>query len=503
MVKQANSKKARVSEDGASSPGSGEEAPCTPEVCELFAADFEHCELRSFVGNSGAENKNAKLIMMNTSAIPCCAEKCREDEKKSTPVKLTLIHVQAPGFSAAPYAVPFGGGKGKVGDNPKPLTALETVDKSVKANGLRMWPFKKESMPGNRGPRYDDRSFLLESGDTFILFVSKMDFTKHSQYGGDNPNSLFPKDVQEIPPFSLLEVHVMSKPGDPTMNRENELMPRMSCVRFCMVRLGANSLYSYVDSLAAFPRTLEDSRRAALAKKETFEVISKDIEAQDIAFYIPSVERAATVCEHALESDSLLSVAGWSLEPMDAAVTLDIPVDVLLKYTNASSLQWATTFLELAINMGCVSFLAFNSDYFRRSATLSNLRVVPLVDTRRLFSCVQLRAPGLTGIPEGDATVFRFETGCLHRGEDGRDLPITLSIALEQRHVALEGTDLPTRDLILCSKGFHVPKAHSFVFGLGSGCEHAAVLRGYLRVDASASAGTSSLKRVRFGCDDV
>eukprot|EP00961_Rhodomonas_salina_P182978 2470259-Rhodomonas_salina.1 len=88
--------------------------------------------------------------MMNTVPIPCCAERCKEDEKKSTPVRLTLVHAQAAGFSAAPYAVPFGGGKGKVGDNPKPLTAIEQVDGRP---ALRMWPFKKESTPGNRGPR--------------------------------------------------------------------------------------------------------------------------------------------------------------------------------------------------------------------------------------------------------------------------------------------------------------------------------------------------------------
>eukprot|EP00961_Rhodomonas_salina_P049409 663652-Rhodomonas_salina.1 len=69
-------------------------------------------------------------------------------------------------------------------------------------------------------PGPQDKSFVLESGDSFVMFVSKMDFTKHSQYG-ENPNSLFPKDVEEIPAFSLLEVYVMSKPGDPTMNREN------------------------------------------------------------------------------------------------------------------------------------------------------------------------------------------------------------------------------------------------------------------------------------------
>eukprot|EP00961_Rhodomonas_salina_P001258 17607-Rhodomonas_salina.1 len=418
MVKSAQ-KKIRVNEEGDSSPsptgGASESLETT--LLTKYAADFGHCELRACIANTGTDNKNAKLIMMNTSAIPCCAEKCREvgclalfrfnfaganrfrvpvqDEKKSTPVKLTLIHVQAAGFSAAPYAVPFGGGKGKIGENAKPLTAVETIDDGVRRPGLRMWPFKKETMPGNRGPRYDEKSFVLECGDTFVLFVGKMDFMKNPQYG-DNPNSLFPKDVEEIPAFSLLEVHVMSKPGDPTMNRENMLVPRMSCVRFCMVRPCVNSLYSYGSSLDAFPGTLEQAKQNAFAKREKYEVISKDIECDNVSFVARAAAKYATISDQYLESDGIVSVVGWSEDPMDQGVTLDIPSDILLRYTNSSSMQWLMTLLELALNMECVTFTVFTSDYFRRGTGLSHFRAIPVLNTRKMLDVIRLDGGGGT-----------------------------------------------------------------------------------------------------------
>jgi len=117
----------------------------------MIRTELGHAELRACIASAGCENKNAKLIMMNSTAIPCCAERCRDGEKKYTPVKLTLVHVQSAGFSVAPYSVPFGGGKGKVGENPKPLSVVQ----GGAAPALRMWPFKKESVPGSRGARLE------------------------------------------------------------------------------------------------------------------------------------------------------------------------------------------------------------------------------------------------------------------------------------------------------------------------------------------------------------
>jgi hypothetical protein len=107
-----STKKARADEEGNSSPGAmSTEEDAGGAGAALFGGDFAHCELRGFTGSLGADNKNAKLIMMNAAAIPCCAERCHADEKKSTPVKMTVLACHSPGFSVAPYVVPFGGGK--------------------------------------------------------------------------------------------------------------------------------------------------------------------------------------------------------------------------------------------------------------------------------------------------------------------------------------------------------------------------------------------------------
>jgi hypothetical protein len=499
-------KKSRVNEQGDASPSppspATPEPPAVPERVAQFGADFAHCELRGFTGSLGAESKNAKLIMMNAAAIPCCPEKCHADEKKSTPVKMTVVACHSAGFSVAPYVVPFGGGKGKPGDHPKPLTALED-------GALRMWPFKSEAVPGSRGPRYDDQSFVVRRGDTFVLWVSKMDFMKRAPVSvASEANALFPPGVDEIPAFSLLEVHVISKSGDATRNRAQELVPRASCVRFCTIRPAPLSLYSYVDSLRAMPASLEAARHAALAKKEEFPVISKDVEAQDVAFFLgaAAVCPTATLSDHALEAEGFVSVTGWSEDPMDAGTALDVSAPALLRAVNGATLQWAVTLLEIAINARAADFLVFVSDYFRKGDGLSHLRAVPVIDTRRLFACVVWEPPAyFRRFVRDEGEVYLFDTGATHRDEAGAEQPIVLAVVLGAAPLALEGAPLPTRDLILCARPFDVPKAHLFQFCLGRGSEDAppaAVLRGYLRVGASAAQSQGTLKRARFGCDD-
>lgn len=336
-----------------------------------------------------------------------------------------------------------------------------------------------------------------------MMFVSKMDFVKSPTYG-DNPNSLFPKDVEEIPAFSLLEVYVMSKPGDPTMNRENVVVPRMSCVRFCMVRPCLNSLYSYRTSLGTIAGTLEEAKKAAFAKREKYEVISKDVECESVAFVVGNASRTAVVSDGLAESDGLVSVVGWSEDAMDADVALDVPVDVLLRYTNSTSLQWSMTLLELALNMGCVSFLVFCSDYFRKGGAGSHLRAVPVLDTRGMLDVMRLDSEQAVTEADEEGVLVSFDTGAVHRNEAGRDEKISVSVRLLPEYTRLEGADLPCRDLILCTRAFDVAKAHPIHFSVAAAGEvPEIVLRGFLRVDGQASGGGAGRKRIRFGCADV
>jgi hypothetical protein len=284
-------------------------------------------------------------------------------------------------------------------------------------------------------------------------------------------------------------------------------VPRVSCIRFCMVRPSALSLYSYVDKLRAMPATLEAARHAAHEKKEAFPVISRDVEEQDVSFFLPAaaVCRAATISEHALESDAVVSVSGWSEDPMDAGVALDVPVAVLLRQTNGKDVVWARTLLELAINMGCAEFLVFACEYFRKGAGagLSHLRAVPVLDTRRMFAAARWDPPGFfRQTTRRDGELYLFDTGATHRGEDGPEQPIVLGALFGEGPVALEGPPLPTQDLIVCEPVFAVPKAHGFWFCLGRDGEGApqCVLRGALRVGASASQGPGAHKRARLGC---
>lgn len=161
-------KKARANENGDASPQNEVTSPVNGEApletsetplelsLKRVATEFGHTELRGSVPYHGSEHKFSKLIMVNASAIPCSIEKFppTKDDKGNLACKLSLVHVQYEGFSAAPYILPFGGGKGKTGENAKPLSVMEEAHGGG-APGLRMWPFKKEAVPGSRGARIE------------------------------------------------------------------------------------------------------------------------------------------------------------------------------------------------------------------------------------------------------------------------------------------------------------------------------------------------------------
>lgn len=338
----------------------------------------------------------------------------------------------------------------------------------------------------------------MRVGDTFLLWVSKMDFAKSPQ-NDENPNSRFPKGCVEIPPFSVLEVHVISKSGDPYMTRDNQMSERFSCVRFCLLRPAMNSLYTYVPSLFHFPTTLEAARRAALERKEEFAVISKDVETQDVSFFLRSVAPTACISDDAVETTGFVSVLNWSANPMDEGTPLDISREVLLRQTNAGTLQWATTLLEIALNMGCVHFLVFCSDWFRgRDQGLSCYRAIPVLDTMSMFEVLRRPAETMDAVEATEQEMF-FNTGAVHVNDKGERNEILLSLETAREVIALEGDPLPTRDLIICSRKFDVPKALPFYLVLRGREGLKKILRGFLRVDASPAGGVScTRKRVRL-----
>jgi hypothetical protein len=235
-----------------------------------------------------------------------------------------------------------------------------------------------------------------------------MDFIAKPQQQAWAPESLdagalFPRGIEEIPPFSLLEVHVTSKPGDPALDANGQVVQRASCLRFCTVRLATHSLYSYVSSLDAFSGSLDAARTAALVKQEVMPNISRDVQTSDVAFVVREAQRTASVCDDALEATGFVSLVGWD----GADSVLDIDRDVLMRQTNGGSIAWAIEVLGVAVALGCVRFLVFCSDYFQKDG-LSHLRAVPVLDTRRMFACA---AGAPLAVENG---VYTFDTGALY-----------------------------------------------------------------------------------------
>lgn len=502
-------KKSKIHENGTSSvQNSPQESSGSEPFCPTneFIEAWSHCSLKGFIGNAGNEKKNSTVIMMNLTSIPCCVEKCRDNDKV-TALKLAVIHIQAPGFSKAPYTLPFGGGKGKLGEDAKPLSVICDVpaisgDSEI-VKGLRLWPFKKEAVPGSRGPRYEDKSFIMQGGDVYITFVSAKDFIKSNN---DKGQSLFPEDMDEIPAFTMLEVEVSSKIGDPQINKEGQLAQRTSNIRMMQMKVHKYSLYSYDDVFVNFAPSLESARHWALTKQEKNPIISRDIETSDVVFYLKTVSRDAVLSIHNVEEFGMVSVTSWSDDPMDNSKDIDVPVDILLKYTNSTKLQWATTLLEIAINMQCVSFLVVHSDYFRKGDILSNYRAIPIIDTMKMFSAVKFNN-GYTPLQEqrGDDRAYTFDTQKCYKDPSGNEHPLTITVFQKANYVETEGPLLPTSDFIILDGRCEASKTILFSFNQGvnaPGQSVQPVLYGYLRVGGKPKAG-GAIKRPQFGCIDI
>lgn len=167
----------------------------------------------------------------------------------------------------------------------------------------------------------------------------------------DTSKPVFPIDMEEIPPYSLLEVEVCSKCGDPTLNTEGCVVPRMSNVRVVNISVMNKSLISYASKLEHLPKSIEDAKHHTLSKKERFPMISRDVETSNVFFFLKNVKKESILSIHALDEFHMVSVTSWSDELMDNGINLDIPVDVLLKYTNSTNINCQKVELRLPLNL--------------------------------------------------------------------------------------------------------------------------------------------------------
>ncbi|KAJ1466149.1 hypothetical protein T484DRAFT_1862487 [Cryptophyta sp. CCMP2293] len=367
-------------------------------------------------GVQAQNSRNAVVLAVNHKPI-ACSEAGYSDSWSVTP--LTVVRVEEAGFSKAPFA--RGMSKVKMADA-KPLAVIEDGD-------LRMWSFKK--VPMAKGDRDDTLSFKISAGDTFNIFMDLNKFKEMKRLADPSQHMLPTSDeLTVIPAFSLVEVTLASK------NSESALDKR-SCVNILKVRRIESdvSMHSVRGVLGRLPASLNDALLACSSKAVDMPCISQDLVKDKVAFYRKTCN-TETYCEEVEMADEaqtgavvpFVRLSGWSTDPTEDIATIDVPGEALLRLCNATKLEHAIAFLQVAFAMEAVSLFVTHNPFLSRSGG-SALRGVPLVDVCKMMAGAKFnpQAPGLISTKS-----MEFDTGCsYHDGEGDGEQQILMRVEVD------------------------------------------------------------------------
>ena len=489
---------------------------------QSFVSALETSSCAGFLGDVRKQDKSCRFLAINHRPIPVKASFFKNE--KAVPFRITVLLPTQAGFSRAPYKIPFDGGAAIVPKDAKNQFMLDAPNAQ-----MLMWPFEKAGAPGNKGPIVEKQGFSVAAGDSFIFFLSAQDFMSKKQMGaqkGSLPGLLpddLPEDVVEIPEMTVLDILATTKNSDSAA--------KGSAWRLLQIRLKPGfSCYSLMRAMSYFPSSLATARKNALARQALYPSYRNDIETKEVAFVV-EVARDAVVCDDLLHTKGLLSIAGWrkAIENPVASdaegglqveaegnMRIDLPLQVVLRHTNARDTSFAATLLQIAINMGCLRLLVFQSDFWANDLHASHYRAVPLLDTVQMFGCVRfsssasLDRPGRCNVLESalDGTPskveYEFDTRSSHVDETGIVHDIILRVVWSKGSFMQCDAELPvlTDDFILCQRCFASEKFIPVSFVFRSRGSDVLMLNAAFRMDRIDTQGLGSgvFKRARLGC---
>lgn len=175
-------------------------------------------------------------------------------------------------------------------------------------------------------------------------------------------------NMTKIPAFTVCEI---------TINpRNDECRDTGKGLKISSVKPSAFSLHSLAGDLLLLSPSLGEARAKQLQLKDLNPPIQNDIEADTVPFYRPVMKSAV------VENDSMVKISNWG-DP--SCPQVDIPEEILLRFTNSTRVDWACNLLEVAIASGALNLLVFYSDRWTRNGE-SGYRAVPLIDVEILLA---------------------------------------------------------------------------------------------------------------------
>ena len=310
--------------------------------------------------------KNSRFLAINHG--PISFEKDTYKGGKKIPTRMTLLRPLAAGWVGAPYK------QGQKGVRTSKLSEMI-------AGAVRFYSFEKVANNNEKGPRCDDITFELRGGDTLNFWIDdkRLDEVKRG----------LPDGLTKIEPFSVCEVLIAP--------RNSTATAKGSGCKITNVKPSSFTLYSCMQDIEELPTTYVDARAVALKNQQAQPVIANDLITNESVFYVQVAPKAYIHEDESLES-TMITLVNTGIDPVD------IPVPTLLQYTNCTRKDQACSLLEMAIACNALRLLVFTNDFWK-SATASQLRAIPLINTELLLMAVQPERVGEQTIFPTDNTV--------------------------------------------------------------------------------------------------
>ena len=300
--------------------------------------------------------KNPKFLAINHNTISFERETYRGNKK--IPTRLTIIRPLTAGWAAAPY---------KQNQKSVKTSRLSEITQNQETGPvIKFYSFEKVSNNMEKGPRCDDITFELTTGNALNFW---MDEKRLEEMRKTTPDGLI-----RIEPFTLCEIHIAPKNKDGAAKGAG--------CKIVEVRPASFTLYSCVQDIERFPPTVADARAALLKHQLAQPNIANDLVTNEPAFHV-HVSHKAFVHEDpdAPKDTGFVTLVNSGVDP------IDIPLHTLMAYTNSTDKNQACSLLEMAVATSSLQMLVISNDYWK-TATQSALRGIPIINTELLLQSI-------------------------------------------------------------------------------------------------------------------
>ena len=370
------------------------------------------------------DGKNPRFLAINHETVPCDPARMRA-QGKSMPIKFTLIRPLSAGFASAPYkrtnpllGKAGGGGGGGAGavvvKRLAELVVSSTTSLTHPASELQMWSFRKSGASGDKGVRDEELTWRLEAGNVVTFWLRAEDMLEdvktyqsgkttrffeptvpvsRGDHGGSSNNNNNGSDGgggggvvghlgTDIEAFTLCEITLKSRCDERA--REGKGFSVES------VRPSSLSLYAVMADLwHRFPQTVADARARQSVCKERWAYVANELNAEDTPFLVRELQPDAVLEDVPPSSTEDASRFLMLLGAAPELPQVDIPIDVVQRYTNSTSREFAMALMDLALSVkGALSLVVVPCEYWRRSGSGCGFRAIPLVDASVLMAAV-------------------------------------------------------------------------------------------------------------------